>query len=598
MNKISNEENLKEETKFIPHPAISSIINDNNWYKTLVETMVDGIIASDMNRNIVFVNPSACKKLGYKKEELLGTDSLAIVIEEDRNRVIRESELRFSDKSSSQYEVTFKTKVGSRLPVLVSASPILGKNGHTVGTYAIITDIRDRKIVEKELRDKNTELQTLYNNLLQLYEQLGAILAETINVHTEILLFTSKHCVYCAPAEEVLQEVLTSYGGKITYRKVDVDKEPDLADKYEILSLPTIVIGDEKLTSVPDIYKLHSALFSALVPEEKFRRTRQELDNIINYSPVAIFTINSKGIITSCNPLLEIMTDQKRKDLVGNNVIEKVKGKKQIFHNAVIKLFERGLKGENISVNRLMIKDISEESYDSFSIVSIKVVPMATKEGEINEILVLCEDVTTLALQEEELSNSYNKLEELNDKLLQMNKDRSNFVELTTTKLIEPLRNSKELLETMLSGQLGELGEATFGTLEFLRNNLDRVSKSMSAILEFSNIEAQDFTLKLGKHNVKNLISEALSSISSVGIDKSFIATLEVDDNLIAWCDQEHLVRILKNLISNAIQFSTIDCRIEITAKNTDNKMVSISVKDNGYGIEKDNLEKIFEQYV
>jgi len=593
----SDENKTDGDGSYKTHPALEKILGSSTWYKTLVETMEDGIVASDMNRVIIYANPAACKKLEYPLEELLGRSALDIIVEEDHPRVIRESEIRFKEKTSSQYEVRIKTKLGSKIPVLISGSPILTDRNQTLGTYALITDIRDRKVVEKELRDKNNELQTLYNNLLELYQQLGSIIAETTTVPTtEILLFTSKHCVYCAPAEEVLQEVLASYAGKITYRKVDIDKEPELAAEHDILSLPTIVIGKEQLTSVPDIYKLHSALFSALVPEEKFRRTRQELDNIIDNSPVAIFTINSDGTITKNNPLVNIMIGREDSVITGLNAI-KTEKEGNLFPDSLVKLFKKGLKGKRITEDRLHIKEYSTESADPFSIISFKAVPLTDKEGKTIEVLFLCEDVTKLALQEEALGESYNKLEELNDKLLQLNKDRSNFVELTSTRLVDPLRSSGELLNNILSGALGELSEELFGTMEFLRNNLKMVTKSIQGIIEFSNVEAQDFSLKFGKHNLRELISQTNSLVGSVGIEKSFIGTIDVDNSINVWCDSEQIIRVLRNLVLNAIQYTPLNCQIEFTAEEK-NGFVAVYVKDNGYGIAKKDLKRIFEQYV
>ncbi|MHA1367843.1 MAG: ATP-binding protein [Candidatus Heimdallarchaeota archaeon] len=524
---------------------------------------------------------------------------------------MRETELRYQDKNTSQYEVTLRTKLGSKIAVLISGTPITDPKGQTLGTYALITDIRDRKVVEKELRTKNIELQSLYNNLLELYEQLAVIIAETMQIHTEILLFTSKSCVYCAPAEEVLQEVLASYGGKITYRKVDVEEEPELADQFDIMSLPTIAIGEEKLTSVPDIYKLHSALFSALVPEEKFRRTRQELDNIINYSPIAILTISVKGIVTSVNPLVEVMTGFKRKEVIGKDVFDK---KVKVFNSEMKKIFKRGLKGETISVNRLQLKKFASESPGLFSIVSLKVVPMTTKEGDVSEILALSEDVTLIALQEQEITNSYQKLEELNDQLLQMNKDRTNFIDMTSNRLIEPLRNSKGLLDSILSGDTGELNEELFGTIEYLRNNLQNVTKSIMAILEFSSVqnvtksimailefssvEAKDFTLKTKQYQLKEIVSQAFQAVGSMGLNKGFFTTYEVPEDIKVWCDSEQVIRIIKNLLVNAIQFTPQDCQIKIMAKKSKKGIVSISITDNGIGLLKKDLKSIFDQYV
>jgi len=587
---------INGERDFKTHPILEKILTSSGWYKTLVDTMPEGIIASDMNFNIIYVNPKICKMIGYTEDELLGMNSLDIVMDSDRSRVTRESVKRFTEKKTSQYEISFKSKIGSKVPVLISATPLLGPDGESIGTYAIITNISDRKIVERELRNKNVESQTLYNNLLELYEQLASIIADTTTIYTEIYLFTSKDCVYCAPAEEVLQEVLASYGGKITYRKVDIDEEPELAEKYDIMSLPTIAIGDEQLTSVPDMYKLHSALFSALVPEEKFRRTRQELDNIIENSPIAILTINSEGIMTGLNSLVEIMVEKKRNEIVGKNIL---KGKqKGTFPASLIKLFKKGLSGEKVVVNRLKIKNVDVKFPNPFTIISLKVVPMANKEGEITEILALCEDVTMLALQEEELTTSYIKLEELNEKLQEVNRERSNFMEVTSTGLLDPLRSSKELLDQILSGQLGELGDEVYGTIEYLRNNLANVSQSILDIMDHSTLETQGYTLKNKQCQLRDIVSDTLTAVGSVIIDKGFIVTHDIPDKLSAWCDKEQVVRIIKNLVLNAIKFTEKDSKIRIIAKNLKKDFIEISVIDNGVGIYKKDLKRIFEQYV
>lgn len=580
----------------IPSP-LKEVINDSEWYKTLVETMAQGMIASDLNHVIVFVNPALCEMFGYEKEEMLGEDILKFVVEEDREKVVRQTERRYEEKNSSQYEVTMRTKLGSSLPVLVTGTPIIGRSGKTIGTYAIITDITDRKIAEKEVRDKNAELQELYNNLLELYEQLGVIISESTRIHGEILLFTSKDCVYCAPAERVLQEVLASYGGKITYRKVDIDEEPDLAEEHDIMSLPTIAIGEEQITSVPDVYRLHSMLFSALVPEEKFRRTRQELDNIIKHSPIAIMTINDEGIVTGINPTAELLVGDQRKNVVGKNVFEDEIGKPNPTPQKMLNLYKRGLKGEKVTIDRLYIKELDFENPEPFTILSFKIVPMTDKEGEIAEILVLAEDVTEKALQEEKLARSHKKLEELNEKLVQINKERANFVEITTKGLISPLRSSRELIDQILSGRLGRLGDETIGIMEYLRSNLENVSKKLMDIFDFSMMEVQGFALEFKVHNVKDLVSEALQSVGSTVIDKGFIVFLEIPDELEVKCDRDQIIKVLNNLITNGIKFTEKDCTIQISAEEWSEDMLKISVKDNGIGIAEEDLERIFDQY-
>ncbi|MEA2071069.1 MAG: PAS domain S-box protein [Asgard group archaeon] len=590
----------KQESKTLVTSKLQKYLQDDTWFKNMIESMGEGVIASNLNKTILYVNEAICEMLGYSKAEIIGKNSLDFVIENDRQKVINKTEERYQSKKASQYEVSLKTKLGSKVPVLVNGSPILSPEGETIGSFALITNISDRKLVEKELRDKNAELTSLYNNLLELYEQVASIIAETTKFHAEIYLFTSKTCVYCDPAERVLQEVLSSYGGKITYRKVDVEEEPELAQQYDILSLPTIAIGDTTITSIPDAHKLHSTLFSALVPEEKFRRTRQELDNIVNNSPIAIFTINKKGIITGGNPIFETMSGLKRKELVGKNIFSDFEEKDtDINHPRILKILKEGLTGEKISINRLPLKEISDnKELANFSILSFKIVPMKNKEGEVTEILVLAEDVTRMAMQERELEESNIRLEELNEQLVRMNKERANFVEVTTSGLFEPLQKSKELLEGLLSGEMGKFSDELFGTIEYLLSNVKSVSKSINDILDFSSMEAQGFRLNCQEHNVNNLISEAMQDIGSVVIDKGFIATKSIPEDMKVWCDSEQINRVLKNLMLNAIKFTPENCKINFTAKDLENGFVEIAIADNGIGLKEEDLERIFEQYV
>ena len=120
----------------------------------------------------------------------------------------------------------------------------------------------------------------------------------------------------------------------------------------------------------------------------------------------------------------------------------------------------------------------------------------------------------------------------------------------------------------------------------------------MIDILDFSTIEAQGYDLEPKKHNIKEIVSDTLESIGSVVIDKGFIVSREIPDNVNAWCDDEKVIRILKNLILNAIKFTERDCNIHISARNLKNGFIEISVKDNGIGIAKKDINRIFDQYV
>jgi len=116
-------------------------------YRTLVEKLEEGLTLEDVNGNITFVNPKTLEQLGYTEEELLGKHWTFIVPEKDHAESYVESNNRPKGISST-YESNILAKDGTRIPVIVSATPIFS-TGKFQGTLVLSTDITELKEAEK-----------------------------------------------------------------------------------------------------------------------------------------------------------------------------------------------------------------------------------------------------------------------------------------------------------------------------------------------------------------------------------------------------------------------------------------------------------------
>ncbi len=127
-------------------------------YRTLVETIKEGMGIVDPDENIVFANPSLCDILGYSREETIGMNLRDTVPEEEFQKILQETEKR-KKGVSSEYELVMKHKDGELRNIEISATPWINKKGEFQGTIGLIMDITERKKAEEKLRKAHEEVE-------------------------------------------------------------------------------------------------------------------------------------------------------------------------------------------------------------------------------------------------------------------------------------------------------------------------------------------------------------------------------------------------------------------------------------------------------
>jgi two-component system, OmpR family, phosphate regulon sensor histidine kinase PhoR len=115
-------------------------------------------------------------------------------------------------------------------------------------------------------------------------------------------------------------------------------------------------------------------------------------------------------------------------------------------------------------------------------------------------------------------------------------------------------------------------------------------------LLNFAYTESRQLHFAKEKVNINELIQEAVNNLAPLIQERKAIIILELNANdpfLLA--NKDYLIIVIINLLDNAIKYSK-QPRIIISTKNTDDRMV-LSVKDNGMGIEKKEIKKVFDKF-
>ena len=147
------------------------------------------------------------------------------------------------------------------------------------------------------------------------------------------------------------------------------------------------------------------------------------------------------------------------------------------------------------------------------------------------------------------------------------------------------------------SSSLDEKKDSITNYIESAKQNCYRLSKLINNIVDLSKIEAGFFKLNLSNNNIVEIVENLVTSVTAFtdSKDLSIVFDTNTEEKIIA-CDSEKVERIVLNLISNAIKFSDEGDEIFVQVKDR-NEYVEILVKDNGIGIEKKDLDIIFDRF-
>jgi len=130
--------------------AMNSLADSEAQFRAIVENMAEGLVLVDKDGIDIYVNPSFARLTGYEPEQFIGkkagSTSMSTV---ERERVRADFPLRKRGLVSVR-EVALVSKIGEKIPVLLSGAPIFDPKGSFQGSVAMFTDLREMKKLEQE----------------------------------------------------------------------------------------------------------------------------------------------------------------------------------------------------------------------------------------------------------------------------------------------------------------------------------------------------------------------------------------------------------------------------------------------------------------
>lgn len=192
-----------------------------------------------------------------------------------------------------------------------------------------------------------------------------------------------------------------------------------------------------------------------------------------------------------------------------------------------------------------------------------------------------------------ELATSFNMM---CDRLKELDAMKADFCSMMSHELRTPLTSIKEATNLMLDGIGGTPTDKHKRLLTIITEESRRMIELVNSLLDLSKMKAGMLEFNFVDTDIASLVSMVRNEIEPLVESKQLDVQTEIDDLPKIRVDVERILQVLRNLIGNAIKFTPVGGNVRISGKKT-HDAVRISVTDNGPGIPKEHLDRIFVKY-
>jgi signal transduction histidine kinase len=201
----------------------------------------------------------------------------------------------------------------------------------------------------------------------------------------------------------------------------------------------------------------------------------------------------------------------------------------------------------------------------------------------------------------EQLEQSNKKLATLNEELKELDRMKSDLLANVSHELRTPLTAIKGYTDYILERKLGPVTEKQEKGFLVVQRNLERLSRTINALLDFSRMETGRIGVTLQPFELGPLAESILAGLRAELERKALRARADVPPDLPPVIgDRDKISQVLENLVVNAMKFTPEGGSITISATRdpqASRPAAQILVADTGIGIPSDQLGKIFARF-
>lgn len=304
---------------------------------------------------------------------------------------------------------------------------------------------------------------------------------------------------------------------------------------------------------------------------DKIMMEKKRIETLINNLSDPVIGLDDKNRILFINE--EAI---KVSGLVKEKVIGKQAEEAAVYNDLLRSLLQNSTATQVKDKDPLKIFSDNKESYFEKQIIPISITPTGEEESKKIGSFIILKNIT-----------AYKELDAA----------KTSFIATVSHEFKTPIASMKMSLQLLNNQQTGALNEEQKDLIASIKDDADRLLRTTGELLNITQVETGKTAITIESCDVQTIVTEAIESNKAVAAVKQITVLNQIPagfPDIIA--DQEKATWIISNLISNAVRYSHEYSNVVVSAEVKDGSTF-IKVSDNGIGIAKEHLSKVFDKY-
>ena len=559
-------------------------------FRRVIETALEGVWFLDSEFRTTEVNDAVVRMLGYAPEELIGKPFIDLVVDDERSMQAEEFQRR-KRGISGQYDRRLRCKDGSEKWFLFSAKVIMDSQEVFIGSFAMITDITERKRVDDAVRESEERFRMVFENI---FDGISIYIEDPNPAKRRLVECNNQYAGMAGRTREELLTLGNTLGLQIPLTDTAKDKssESRTPGSGYVGSFSWIrPDGKDNIieyTGMPIIWrgKLHSISIDRDITERKrAEEERQRLITAFEQTAEAILVTDPQGIVQYVNPAFERITGHRRSEVIGQNPRILKSGRQNTeFYENLWETISTGGKWSGRFINK---KKDGTLFTDETSIS-----PVFNEKGKIINYVGVKRDITSELSLESQLIQAQ-KLESIGTLASGIAHDFNNILGIIMghTSLLERLREDSKMYAESVAAimKASQRGASLVKQLMLFARKTEPVLESVKindTIREITKLLQETFSKTI---TISTSLQQDLPAIVA---DSSQIHQLLL--NLLVNARDAMPSSGMLSITTRAVKGETISSRF---TNATARQYVKVEVADTGIGMDESTRQRIFEPF-